>query len=284
MTFLQLEYFHAVAELGSISRVAEQYNISPAALSRSISQLERELGAELFDHEGRSIVLNDNGRIFMQCTAEILDAMIFARKRISSRSAQEVVRVRLDVMVDEPGELPIACKLARPELIVEIIAAHRSNKRFDIRFFTTPSTIDNPRYELVYTERFVAALPAGHPLAKKETIKLSDLSGDSFILYKYDQHDNTLFEMCSEAGFVPSIGMTFGMTAHRGIYRALAEGLGVSIVPERVSRAEWKDGDVALVPFSDVHRERHIYVEVNGDLPMNENCRFVVDLIKSRMS
>ena len=50
MTFLQLEYFHAVAELGSISRVAEQYNISPAALSRSISQLERELGADLFDH------------------------------------------------------------------------------------------------------------------------------------------------------------------------------------------------------------------------------------------
>ena len=115
MTFLQLEYFHAVAESGSITRVAEQYNISPAALSRSISQLERELRAELFDHEGRTIVLNENGKIFLQCTAEILESMLTARKRLSDATQRRLVRVRFDVMLDEPGELPIEFKRSQPD-------------------------------------------------------------------------------------------------------------------------------------------------------------------------
>ena len=284
MTFLQLEYFHAVAESGSISRVAEQYNISPAALSRSISQLERELGVELFDHEGRAIVLNDNGQIFLQCTTEILDSMLIARKRLSDASQQSMVRARLDVMLDEPGELPIAFKLARPELLVEIIPPHRSTIRYDVRVFATLNVIDDPHYELICSERFVAALPANHPLAKEESLRLTDLQDDSFILFKSEHHEQTLLEMCNEVGFAPRIGMTFGMTAHRGLYRAISKGLGCSIVPERVSRAEWDPEKVALVPFSDIQRVRHIYATTPDGKPFDENCRFVVDTIKARLT
>lgn len=283
MTFLQLEYFHAVAESGSISRVAEQYNISPAALSRSISQLERELGADLFDHEGRSIVLNESGKIFLQCTAEILDSMLTARKRLSDVSQRRLVRVRLDVLLDEPGELPIAFKLARPDLTVEVIPPHGTSMRYDVRVFSTLSIIDDPRYELICSERFVAALPANHPLANRDAIRLADLKDEAFVLFKYEHHEETLFSMCNAAGFAPRISMTFGMTAHRGLYRAISKGLGCSIVPERVSRAEWDPEKVALVPFTDITRVRHVYATTPDGEPMNEDSRFVVDTIKNRL-
>jgi DNA-binding transcriptional LysR family regulator len=283
MTFLQLEYFHAVADSGSISRVAEQYNISPAALSRSISQLERELGVELFDHEGRSIVLNEYGRIFLQCTAEILDSMITARKRLSDLSQRSLVRVRFDVLVDEPGELPISLRLARPDLIVDIVPPHSPNMRFDLRVFATLNKIEDPRTELVFSERYVAALPAKHPLAKRESIALSELKDESFILYRFEHNEETLFGMCEEAGFVPHISISFGMTAHRGIFRAVSEGVGCAIVPELVSRAEWDPAEVALVPFSDITHIRHIYATTPDGEPMNPDCRFVIDTIKSRL-
>ena len=284
MTFLQLEYFHAIAMSGGISRVAEQYNISPAALSRSISQLERELGVELFDHEGRSIVLNENGKIFLQCTAEVLDSMLTARKRLSDANHQHLVRARIDVLLDEPGELPIAFKLARPDLMVEIIPPDSTSMRYDLRIFATSNRIDNPAFELIASERFVAALPAGHHLADRDSIPLTALKDDEFVLFKADHHEQTIFSMCSEAGFAPRISMTFGMTAHRGLYRAIAEGLGCSIVPERVSRAEWDPQKVALVPFSDITRIRNVYATTPDGGPFDDNCRFVVDTIKSRLA
>lgn len=283
MTFLQLEYFHAVAESGSISRVAEQYNISPAALSRSISQLERELGVELFDHEGRSIVLNENGRIFLRCTVEIIDSMLVARKRLADANQSETVRVRLDVLLDEPGELPIVFKLARPDLVVDVIPPHRSNTRYDVRVFATTSILTDPRYELICQERFVAALPINHPLANEESIRLSELSNEPFIVYKNDHHEQTLFEMCEEAGFVPRLGMTFGMTAHQGVRRAIEEGLGCSIVPELVSRSEWHANSIALVPLSDIQRVRNIYATSFDGSPMDANCRFIVNTIREKL-
>ena len=283
MTFLQLEYFRAVAESGSISRVAENYSISPAALSRSISQLEHELGAELFDHEGRAIVLNNNGRIFLQCATEILDSMLIARKRLAHSSSHRIVRARLDVMLDEPGELPIEFKLARPDLLVEIVAPHRPNTRFDVRVFSTESFIEDDRHELLCTERFVAALPASHPLAEKDSIRLAQLADDPFIVFTYDHQEELLFSMCAEAGFVPRIAMSFGMTAHRGVYRAICKGIGCAIVPELVSRAEWDPEKVALVPFTDVSRTRNIYAVSSDGLPLNDDCRFVIDTIKNRL-
>lgn len=82
MTFLQLLYFRYIAEAGSITRVAETINISPTALSKSIHQLERELDTDLFDREGRKIVLNRNGKIFLEHVREILGSIDMAEQRL----------------------------------------------------------------------------------------------------------------------------------------------------------------------------------------------------------
>lgn len=283
MTFLQLEYFHAVAQSGSISRTAERYNISPAALSRSISQLERELGAELFNHEGRSIVLNDCGRIFLQCTEEILDSMETARKRISYMGKHNVVRLRLDTIVDEPGELPIVFKIARPDLIVEILASDKKSERYDMRIFESANLISNPNYELLFDDRYVAALPLDHPLAGRTEIELAELKGESFAICRNGQHEDAVLEMCKEAGFNPRIYLTFGVTAYHGLRRSIEEGIAVSLVPELVSRAYWNLDKIALVPLSNILRMRHIYASTIDGEPLDENCRFVCDTIHNQL-
>ena len=284
MTFLQLEYFQAVAELGNISRVAERYNISPAALSRSISQLERELGTALFDHEGRSIVLNESGRIFLQCTTEILDSMLSARKRLSDTSSQRFVRVRLDTLLDEPGELPILFKILQPDLIVEFIPPDHTTMRYDLRIFSTSNVIRNSQFEYMCSERYVAALPANHPWANSPSLRLADLKNESFILYRSEHHQPVVFEMCEQVGFTPRIGMTFGSMAHHGLSRAIAEGLGCSIVPELVSKAEWDPHQIVLIPLSDIEHIRHIYATTNDGSPIEGDCRFIFETIKSRLT
>ena len=283
MTFLQLEYFHAVAISGSISRTAERYNISPAALSRSISQLERELGAELFNHEGRAIVLNEYGMIFLQCAEEILDSMETARKRISYMGKHNVVRLRLDTIVDEPGELHIAFKIARPDLIVEILASDKKGERYDMRIFESANLISNPSYELLFDDRYVAALPTNHPLASRTEIDLAELKGESFAVCRNGQHEEAVMEMCREAGFNPRIYLAFETMAYQGLRRSIEEGIAVSLVPELVSHAYWNLEKVALVPLADILRMRHIYAAAVDGAPFSEDCRFVCDTIHNQL-
>jgi DNA-binding transcriptional LysR family regulator len=62
----QLEYFRAVAKTEHFRKASEQLSISQPALSRSITKLEEELGISLFDRTGRSVKLNQFGRLFLK--------------------------------------------------------------------------------------------------------------------------------------------------------------------------------------------------------------------------
>lgn len=63
MELTQLRYFQTAAYYQHISRAAEELNISQPALSTMISRLEKELGVPLFDHNGRSIILNQANKM-----------------------------------------------------------------------------------------------------------------------------------------------------------------------------------------------------------------------------
>src|SRR5215510_14024501 len=61
MDFRELRTFVAVADLGTVSRAAEHLHITQPALSRQISNLEDELGLQLFDRVGRRLLLTTEG-------------------------------------------------------------------------------------------------------------------------------------------------------------------------------------------------------------------------------
>jgi DNA-binding transcriptional LysR family regulator len=72
MDITKIKYFSVVAETGSLRRASELLQISPAALSRAIKQLEVELGAELFVPSGRGIAITDRGRLLQQRVGRLL--------------------------------------------------------------------------------------------------------------------------------------------------------------------------------------------------------------------
>ncbi len=62
MNLTTLKYFISVASLGSITEVSKEAYVSQSAVSKTIKQLEEEIGVELFDREGRTIKLNQQGK------------------------------------------------------------------------------------------------------------------------------------------------------------------------------------------------------------------------------
>lgn len=64
MELLQLKYFCALAKNEHLTMTARELMVSAPSLSLTIKKLEKELGVELFDRNGRDIQLNESGKIF----------------------------------------------------------------------------------------------------------------------------------------------------------------------------------------------------------------------------
>ncbi|MDG0812687.1 LysR family transcriptional regulator [Cohnella rhizosphaerae] len=195
MEYLQLRYFAEVARLQSFSKAAEALHIAQPSLSRAIKSLENELGVVLFDRTTRYMRLTDDGEIVLRhATAAlsmirdlvttlnegrqlqsgelllglppVIGASIFAGIIAGFRSEYPGIRLRL---VEEGGKIV-------ERLLIE--------SKLDVGIVVLP--VDEKQFEsLTLTERRLSlVLKADHPLASNDSVRLSELRGESFIMFK----------------------------------------------------------------------------------------------------
>jgi len=82
-TIRQLEVFLAVARAGGVRRAADRVHLSQPALSRHVGELERGLGARLFDRRGRTVALTEAGRILEDHALRVFAALASAQEAIA---------------------------------------------------------------------------------------------------------------------------------------------------------------------------------------------------------
>ena len=64
VTLQQLRYFRELAATGHLTQTAERLYITQTTLSNTIINLEKQLGVKLFDRVGRTLQLNEAGRLY----------------------------------------------------------------------------------------------------------------------------------------------------------------------------------------------------------------------------
>ena len=82
MNLNQLYYFRTLAELEHYTKAAEKLNISQPTLSHSIAAMEKELGANLFEKQGRNVVLTKYGRIYIFYVENALTQLELGKNQI----------------------------------------------------------------------------------------------------------------------------------------------------------------------------------------------------------
>ncbi|MET3699889.1 DNA-binding transcriptional LysR family regulator [Bacillus oleivorans] len=241
MEWQQLEYFRVVAKQEHFRKSAEQLNISQPALSRSIAKLEEELGVPLFDRSGRSVELNKFGHHFLIRVENALNEISMGVEEINHLKNPYTGTVSL-------AFLPTLGLTILPDII-----SHFNNMYPDveIQLFQSKTTANiqqllnrevdlcligpishHPEIEwhpLLKEELFVY-VPAGHRLATKSSIHLSEIKEDPFISFKRGlgmrEITDHLFE---EAGFTPAI--KFEGEDVSTLAGLVSSGLGVTIIP-----------------------------------------------------
>lgn len=83
-----LKVFEAAARHGSFKLAAAELNLSASAISHAIAKLERELGARLFDRDGRKIALTLDGQVLHKPVEQAFGLLRSGIKSVQSRHAQ----------------------------------------------------------------------------------------------------------------------------------------------------------------------------------------------------
>lgn len=119
-----LKYFITVANLGNVTKAAEQLHITQPTLSRQINELEKEIGVELFDRTNHRLVLTKAGALFQQRAQMILNFVSQTQSELQNQSNDLSGTIRLGCV--ESSVSPFAMKM------VQKMQDTYPNVRFDI--------------------------------------------------------------------------------------------------------------------------------------------------------
>ncbi len=185
LTVRQLECVLQVAEEKSFTRAAAALFTTQPALSRQIRQLEERLGFELFRRTSRRVELTDAGAVFLadaRTALELLEHGIEQGRRIDRHRSE---RLTIGFFIGTAMELmPLILAEFRqrhPNVAVEMHenigdpAAGLTYGTSDVALLRLPITGDGIDSETLYTEPRTIAVPAGHPLARRRTVRLRDV-------------------------------------------------------------------------------------------------------------
>ncbi len=95
-----LKYFKIIAESGSLTKAAQQLNITQPAMSAMLKKLEEELGVELFDRSPNRIYLNKTGEIALIHVNAILRNVEQLKADVLSAARQNQI---LSIAFCDPG-------------------------------------------------------------------------------------------------------------------------------------------------------------------------------------
>ncbi len=259
MELQQLRYFKALAENGNLTKTADRLHISPPTLSSSITRLEGELGAQLFDRVKGRLYLNGMGKVFLESSRTILNVLdtscnnvrnmsILGKKILSISNA--VSSFLLSEVIAEYLEKHPDVRLVNKQSNVLNIGPDLSENHFTFAISLEGSMDDRfLNYRVLSSENktFGVGMAKKHPLAKRKSVMLADLRNENFIFPPSDLAlTKSFYAICRNAGFEPNVIAecnTFLLT------RFVEDGLGITFV---ASAGFLNDRTMVKVPVSDV--------------------------------
>ncbi|MDP5181946.1 LysR family transcriptional regulator [Blastococcus sp. BMG 814] len=259
MELRQLEHFVAVAQHLSFTRAAREVHVVQSSLSTSVRQLERELGATLFERTTRKVTLTPAGWTLLPMARRILMDARSARESVATvagvvSGAVAVGTIQMLTWVDLPAALsrfyrahPGVEITLREAPVDELLDALLAGD-LDLAYIARDSSRLPDAVSVLATrdEELVVIAASGHPLAREHQVHLADLRDEPFVDFQAGTGLQTVVErLCIQASLRRRI--TFAVTQLELLVSLVRAGLGIAIVPAPVARGS---GDLARLSIA----------------------------------
>ena len=242
----QLEYFIAVAEEANFTRAAQRVHISQSGVSAQIRQLEHDLGAALIDRSGRTATLTAAGAAALPHARAVLASAGAVRQAVDAVTG--LIRGRLMV------GMVTACTVT--PLFNALAAFHRAHPGVEITLIEDSSDLLTERVRTgeadlaligasgapppglgalpIISERLVAALPPGPPLAGRPRVALAEITAYPIVCMPAGTGIRTVLDQaCAAQGIRPDIALQ--ASAPGAVADLAIRGLGIAILSESMA-------------------------------------------------
>ncbi|MFA7679637.1 MAG: LysR family transcriptional regulator [Pigmentiphaga sp.] len=260
----QLRVFQAIARSGNFTKAGETLALTQPAVSRAILELEQRLGVRLLERTAREVTLTAAGHILALRLDRVLDDLDTLLLDVQGLASQQKGRVRVASSPTLSANLlPTCiarCQAEHPgwELVVydrlqEYVLGSVMSGEVDFGLINEPRPIAELQLEPILTEPFELVCAPSHRFARLDSLSWQDLDNEPLILLDRGAGSRRLIdEVLSKYGVQAKLAQEVGHATT--IFRMVAAGLGISVVPHLAIPRPVPPGLIVLPIFPRVER------------------------------
>lgn len=242
MDFSQIRYFLALSETLNFTRAAEKCNVTQPTLTQSIKRLEDELGHELITRDGRHTRLTPLGKELRAQFEKIEETRQLIGETAAHAVAGSARELNIGMMctvgpvslskflfhIREAAKHSLVCV---HDIATESVEEMLLSGAIDVAICARHGP-KNERlsYQRLFEERMTVAFSQGHAFESLDRVSLSQLSRENYLDRLGCEFRREFVRRAGALDF--SFNVTFSSEREDWIQYMIAEGHGVSIMPE----------------------------------------------------
>ncbi|MES2532101.1 MAG: LysR substrate-binding domain-containing protein [Pseudomonadota bacterium] len=254
----QLRVFLAAAQQRNFSRAGEAVGLTQPAVSRSILELESQLGLKLLDRTTREVVLTEAGQSLSVRLERVLDELDQTLLDVKNMASAHRGRVRVASSPTLSANLMPACiaACATQEPDIQLVLLDRIQQdvldsvrggEVDFGVVIEPSSTDDLHCETILQDPFVLVVPHDHALAQRQSVDWSTLDGEALVLLDHASGSRRLIDTAlmvhgAHCEVVQQLGHP------TTVFRMVEARIGISVMPALSVPAEGI-GRLASIPL-----------------------------------
>lgn len=260
MKFIQLRNFIAVIEAGTFRQAAKDLHLSQSSISKSLQQLEDEVGADLLHRGARGVIPTAAGQALLT-RAKLIEAELrHARNDVQMIQGAQVGEIRVAVsptvavgllpraIIEFQKSHPRVNFLVSEAVYPDILPLIRTGE-IDITICLVPA---RPRDETLnfvnlVKDRLVPVVRANHPVTGASKLSLEDLLDLDWVIYRRSHTGLDVFEQTFTSNRLPLPKSTIECTSFACARALVEQGDYITLMPSRLFFDSRKPSPVALL-------------------------------------
>ncbi|MEE9309463.1 MAG: LysR family transcriptional regulator [Cocleimonas sp.] len=269
ITFRQLQIFEAVAQTQSYTRAAERLHMTQPAVSMQMKQLEEMVGLDLFERQGKKIVITNAGEKLRKHANKIIDRYDIMQSSISKLQKGQHEQIKISAATTANHFVThMMAEFSRlhQDINITLDITNRKTLVTQLQNYTPdfvimgepPSKLDLDSQLIMENPLIVIASPQ-HPIMEKSKFKkvpMQEVIKETFVVREEGSGTKAAIRTHFKKYGYDFIS-SYEMSSNESIKHAVVAGLGLGIVALHTIRLELEAGKLIILDVENFPLERH---------------------------
>lgn len=282
-----MRIFVSVFQKNSITKAAQELHLAQPSVSLAVRELEDYYGIRLFDRIGRHIAPTECGKEFYRYAVHIVSLFNEMEKKMRNWDTFGTLRIGASITIgthilpvlihryqDQFPDLMIEAKVSKSASVEDEII----HNGIDLGLIETQPSHPDLRAVPFMTDSMCAITAPDHPLASVKSISLAELSRFPFLMREKGSAGRKLLDAAFSLQQI-TVSPRWESTSTQALVKAVAEGLGVSVLPYLIVKKDSEEGTVRQILLNQPIR-RNLNVIYHKSKFLTDNMKSFIELCK----